>query len=180
MGFASSTITPTTTKYPPYRYLKRHFDNLDRIAAFGALQFDGDDADSGGSFLAVVERALAGARASDGESAGDMPPKLRAQWSDFVIINTALSVRAWEIWLSLWIAQHPGRADEWETGEDPTLMSVWRDTVCDMLAQHHMEGIRSMTASDYSAKLIIGGLENSIAVAVPEFFFDVTWEDSED
>jgi hypothetical protein len=47
-----------------------------------------------------------------------------------------------------------------------------------MLAQHHMEDIRNMTASDYSAKLIIGGLENSIAVA--EFFFDITWEDGED
>ncbi len=144
------------------------------------MQFNADDADSGGSFQATVERALAGARATEGHSAGDMPPKLRDRWSDFVIINTALSVRAWEIWLSLWIAQHPGRADEWETGEDPTLMPVWRDTVCDMLAQHHMAGIRSMTASNYCEKLILGGLENGIAVAVTEFFFDVTWEDSED
>ena len=177
---SSNIAAPIVPKYPPYRYLKRHFDDLDRIAAFSALQFNSNDGDSGGSFQAVVERALAGARASEGQSAGDMPPKLRERWSDFVIINTALSVRAWEIWLSLWIAQHPGRANEWETGEDPTLMPAWRDTVCDMLAQHHMEQIRSMPASDYCTKLVIGGLENSIAVAVTEFFFDVTWEDGED
>ena len=180
MHYSSNTATATATKYPPYRYLKRHFDNLDRIAAFSALQFNSQSGDSDGSFQAIVERALAGARTSEGESAGDVPSKLRERWSDFVIINTALSVRAWEIWSSIWIAEHPDRANEWETGEDADLMSLWRETVCDMFTQHHMAEIRSMTASNYCAKLVVGGLENSIAVAVTEFFFDVTWEDGED
>jgi len=168
------------TKYPPYRYLRRHFDNLDRIAAFGALEFDSSSGDTGVSLQAITDRALAGAKASGGRSAGDVPAKLKRKWSDFVIINTALSLRAWELWAYLWTAEHPDRADEWETGNDPGLMPRWREMVCDMLDQHQMAGIRSMSPKDYCDKLARGGLENSIAVAVTEFFFDVTWEDSED
>jgi len=180
MHSSSRAVASPATKYPPYRYLRRHFDNLDRIAAFGALEFSSRDGAAAASFQAVTDRALAGARASTGRAAGGVPSKLRERWSDFVIINTALSVRAWEIWASLWIGEHPDRADEWETGEDPGLMPVWREMVCDMLVQHHMAEIRGMETSDYCAKLIVGGLENSIAVAVTEFFFDVTWEDNDD
>ena len=176
----SQTMTSPVTKYPPYRYLRRHFDNLDRIAALSALEFSKPGTSGKAAFEAITDQALAGARASGGRSAGDTAAKLRGKWSDFVIINTALSVRAWELWAFLWAAEHPDRADEWETGNDPGLMPRWREMVCDMLAQHHMAEIRSMSAKDYCAKLTAGGLENSIAVAMTEFFFDVTWENSED